>query len=51
MWQTAWVSRKVSFLLQKENMFRNGQRDGNTELLEQVTVQPCMYCVYLGFDT
>jgi hypothetical protein len=48
MWQTAWVSSKVSFLLQEESMFRNGQRDDNTGLLEQVTLQPYMYSVSYG---
>jgi len=44
MWQTAWVSSTGSSL-HNESMFRNGQRDGNTVLLEQVTMQSHMYRV------
>lgn len=45
MLQTEWVSSTGSLLQQKENTFCNGQRDGNTDVLEQFTVQPRMYSV------
>jgi hypothetical protein len=38
MWQMAWVLSTGSSL-HNESMFRNGQRDGNTGLLELVTMQ------------